>query len=99
MNDKLEKYQLLYLKLSGLKSELDTLGKEILADLDKTNSKRLSTSYGLFVVREYRHWHYSETIILSEQKLKLKKKKEEETGRATFDVTNSLMYRKVGEEK
>lgn len=99
MNDKLQKYQLLYAKISALKSELESLGQEILGDLKNTNSKRLSTSYGLFVVREYRRWTYSELIKQAEEKLKAKKRKEEESGRAECEVIESLMYRKINEGK
>src|SRR3990167_8109325 len=93
-----KKYASLNEKLLALEEEKQSLRAEILAELKKSGIDKDETDYGTFSVTKTARWAYTQAVKLLEEKLKIKKIKEEQSGKAKATFTEGIRYTAVKEK-
>lgn len=92
----MEKLYKEYVKIEAkyieLSAKRDLLRSEILEAMKKENIDKDATQYGTFS-RAYRaSWQYTDAVKMLEDKVKITKKKEEESGKATKVESEYLRF-------
>lgn len=84
---KFEQYAELKNKISQIELSLKALQPDILAMIEEAGQDVKVTGVGTFSRSERKTWTYSQFVQDSEKSLKERKKEEEKSGEATFEVT------------
>ena len=90
----LKQYAQLNKKIERLEEEKGLLRNSILAELNLNKIEKAETNYGIFTIGHRRSYTYTEVVKKLEEKLKITKVKEEQSGLAKEKVTDYLVYTK-----
>ena len=93
-----KKYASLNEKLLALEEEKQSLRAEILAELKRSGIDKDETAYGTFSVIKTARWTYTKVVKMLEEKLKIKKIKEEQSGKAKATFTEGIRYTAIKEK-
>ena len=93
MNDLLKKYQQLENTLRIIEAEKSELRDKIVSSLHESNLEKFDhPEYGKLTLAKKSSWIYTAKIKIREEKLKVAKLKEEQSGKAERTEKEYLMY-------
>ena len=92
MKKTLKKYADLQAKIKEMETLRDSLKEEILTEFHKEKLDKVESDYGKFTLSFRRSYAYTKNVKKLEEKVKLAKIKEEETGTAVEKVTEYLTF-------
>lgn len=87
-----EEYALLDNQIKELTNKKELLREKIVTDMNDRGTDKESHSLGKFTITRIKKWFYTPETIDFEEKLKAQKAKEQSTGDATFEETESLRF-------
>lgn len=76
-------------------AQVTALKAELLADMQKRGETKVATEYGAFTVATRTSYTYTEAVKKLEEKAKLAKVKEEQSGKAQARVTHYIVYKEA----
>jgi hypothetical protein len=88
----LEKYSVIRRQLASLKDEEALLKKAIMQEMGEVKS--FASPFGKFSIATKTNWEYTSKVQTLEEKVKLAKIDEQESGRAKAKFTTYLTYKK-----
>lgn len=83
-------------ELEQVQEELNELRDKVSEHMAQEGVDKVEGDFGSFYFQSRKKWSYSDDIIELEQKLKDKKKEEQEKGIAGVEASTSLTFRKNG---
>ena len=95
MKKELKTYAELQLEIKDLEMRRDALKEVIIDALHKEKLDKVESDYGKFTISHRTSYTYTEKVKALEQKVKLAKVKEEETGDAEPKTTEYLTFTPV----
>jgi len=91
--DLYQQYAMMKNAIKVLDERVEELSEMIVGEMETTGVVKQTFDFGTFTQSERKTWKYTEQVETLNQKLKETKKKEEESGVATFETKKSLLFR------
>ncbi len=95
--EKFKQYAEIKNKIKALTTEAKDIEKEVLSEMQEIEAKTVKSDFGTFSIVERKSWTYTDEVKELEMQNKVTitaiKKLEEEEGKATLKVSESLMFR------
>lgn len=90
----------LYVQYAVMKNAAKVLAERIqeingliMEEMDRLKVEKQQFDYGTFSVTERKKWTYPALILKAEEKLEARKLQSQKDGKATVEITKSLMFR------
>lgn len=80
----------------SIEEQIDAFRKEAEAEMVASGTDKVESDYGSFFFSERKKWEYTDAVTEIEGKLKKLKKTEEDSGKATFELSKVLTFRLKG---
>lgn len=75
-----------------IEAKVQEAKQTLLAEMEANGEEKVQTEYGSFTVASRKSYTYTDAVKKLEEKVKLAKVKEEQTGTATKKITQYIVY-------